>query len=89
MKLKSPGLLQPDPMYEDFRDEDRPPAAVEISPDYSNVKYNTTQPVTAGDDDNFVTAATSQHNVRKSITTLKSLPGHLNMKVIQKHMKET
>ncbi|XP_053280078.1 uncharacterized protein LOC128441964 isoform X2 [Pleuronectes platessa] len=80
---------EPDPVYEDFRDEGRPPAAVEISPDYSYVKYNTTQPVTAGDDYSFVTAATSQHNVRKSITTLKSLPGHLNMKVIQKHMKET
>ncbi|XP_053280091.1 uncharacterized protein LOC128441971 isoform X2 [Pleuronectes platessa] len=57
---------EPDPVYEDFRDEDRPPAAVEISPDYSYVKYNTTQLVTAGDDDNFVTAATSQHNADDS-----------------------
>ncbi|XP_060923396.1 uncharacterized protein LOC132997081 [Limanda limanda] len=57
---------EPDPVYEDFRDEGRPPAAVEISPDYSYVKYSTTQPVTAGDDYNFVTAATSQHNADDS-----------------------
>ncbi|CAB1433678.1 unnamed protein product [Pleuronectes platessa] len=57
---------EPDPVYEDFREEGRPPAAVEISPDYSNVKYNTTQPVTAGDDYSFVTAATSQHNADDS-----------------------
>ncbi|XP_053280083.1 uncharacterized protein LOC128441965 isoform X3 [Pleuronectes platessa] len=57
---------EPDPVYEDFRDEGRPPAAVEISPDYSYVKYNTTQPVTAGDDYSFVTAATSQHNADDS-----------------------
>ncbi|XP_053280085.1 polymeric immunoglobulin receptor isoform X2 [Pleuronectes platessa] len=57
---------EPDPVYEDFRDEGRNPAAVEISPDYSYVKYNTTQPVTAGDDYSFVTAATSQHNADDS-----------------------
>ncbi|XP_053280081.1 uncharacterized protein LOC128441965 isoform X1 [Pleuronectes platessa] len=57
---------EPDPVYEDFRDEGRPPAAVEISPDYSYVKYNTTQPVTVGDDYSFVTAATSQHNADDS-----------------------
>ncbi|CAB1433679.1 unnamed protein product [Pleuronectes platessa] len=61
---------EPDPVYEDIRDEGRPPAAVEISPDYSYIKYNTTQPVTAGDDDNFVTAATSQHNADNSSASL-------------------
>ncbi|XP_060923397.1 uncharacterized protein LOC132997082 [Limanda limanda] len=57
---------EPDPENNDIGHEGRPPAAVEISPDYSNVKYSTTQPVTAGDDDNFVTAATSQHNADDS-----------------------
>ncbi|XP_053280073.1 uncharacterized protein LOC128441962 isoform X1 [Pleuronectes platessa] len=61
---------EPDPVYEDIRDEGRPPAAVEISPDYSYIKYNTTQLVTAGDDDNFVTAATSQHNADNSSASL-------------------
>ncbi|XP_060923395.1 uncharacterized protein LOC132997080 [Limanda limanda] len=61
---------EPDPENNDIGDEGRPPAAVEISPDYSYVKYSTTQPVTAGDDDNFVTAATSQHNADDSSASL-------------------
>ncbi|XP_034445705.1 polymeric immunoglobulin receptor-like [Hippoglossus hippoglossus] len=63
-------VSEPGPVYEDLRDEGRPPAAVEISPDYSNVTYSTTQPVRAGDDDNFVTAAASQHKADDSSGSL-------------------